>query len=141
MTNNFSHIENITANYPPIIDRQKKTYKIWLPILKNFPKPEQFGIGAKIDQNFLNLLEISRLAAFSPVDEKILLIEKSLKLIDSIRFFLQICWELKLISTKQFALLGNEIETVGKMAGGWEKDCYKKLPGGGKKRSESRETI
>ena len=126
MTNNFSHIGNNTVNFPPILEQAKKTYKIWLPILKNFPKPEQFGIGSKIDRYFLDLLEILRLAAFSPIEEKTLLIGKSLKLIDSIRFFLQLCWELKLISTKQFAHLGNEIETVGQMAGGWKKDCDKK---------------
>ncbi|MCX6810374.1 MAG: four helix bundle protein [Candidatus Berkelbacteria bacterium] len=119
-------MENFTTNYPPILDQLKKTYKIWLPILKNFPKPEQFGIGTKIDRDFLDLLEILRLAAFSSINEKRSLIEKSLKLIDAIRFFLQLCWELKLISTKQFALLGNEIEIVGKMAGGWGKDCQQK---------------
>lgn len=41
--------------------------------------------------------------------------------VDSLRFFMQLCWELKLLPTKNFTVIGQEIEEVGKMVGGWRK--------------------
>lgn len=75
---------------------------------------------------FIELLDTLRKASFSPIGLKIPLLEKSLSIIDSLRFFIQFCWEAKLISTKHFTLIGQEIETIGKSVGGWRKDLLAK---------------
>lgn len=85
------------------------------------PKGERFGLGQKIDQLFIELLETMHRASFSAGDTKIALLGEGLLKIDSLRFFLQLAWELKLVPTNQFAHLGKEIETIGKMIGGWRK--------------------
>ena len=90
------------------------------------PKSERFGLGQKIDQLFINLLELLHQASFSSASAKISLLGDVLVIIDSIRFFVQLGWELKLIPTNQFSSLGKDVERIGKMVGGWRKGLLKK---------------
>jgi len=92
------------------------------------PKGERFGLGQKIDSLFITLLETLHRAAYSPASSKAAFLTEALLTIDSLRFFLQLAWELKLIPSKQFTLIGQEIESIGKMTGGWRKGFLPKTP-------------
>jgi len=92
------------------------------------PRAEQFGIGSRIDFLFLETLEKLRKASFTKPKNKLLLLEESSFLIDSLRFFLQISWESRLIPNNQYAALGQSVEEVGRMVGGWQKKYLRKLP-------------
>ncbi len=111
-----------------MVERLKAAYLLWLPIHRNFPKSERFGLGQKVDASFLELLEALHRAAFSSGDAKVTLLGTALVRLDSVRFFLQVCWEAKLIPTAQFAQLGQAVETVGRMVGGWRKGILTKTP-------------
>jgi hypothetical protein len=114
------------SNFPPVIEHLKNAYKRWILIEHNLPKCERFGLGQKIDFLFTDLLDILQKASFSPIELKISLLSQSLSIIDSLRFFIQLCWELKLIPSKQFTIIGQEIEDTGKMVGGWRKGLITK---------------
>jgi hypothetical protein len=122
---NFGH-NLINPKLLPVLEKIKELYKKWIPIHKNMPKTEQLGIGSKIDFLFLELLDLTRKAVYAPIDLKIKLLEKIIEIIDSLRFFFQILWETRLISDKQFILLGKDMEEIGKMAGGWKKGLLNK---------------
>lgn len=92
------------------------------------PRTERFGIGLKVDTLFLDLLELLRKATYAPTQQKIAILEDCLNKTDSLRFFIQIMWETRLMANTQFASLGNEIENIGKMIGGWRKGLLTKLP-------------
>lgn len=92
------------------------------------PKSERFGLGQKIDQIFITLLETLHRASFTSGTAKISLLGEALLAIDSLRFFIQLCWELKLIPTAQFSAIGQEVEAIGKMVGGWRKGLLTKTP-------------
>ncbi|MBI4175474.1 four helix bundle protein [Candidatus Berkelbacteria bacterium] len=92
------------------------------------PKSERFGIGQKIDHLFIELLEQLHRASYAAGPAKISALGATLLIIDSLRFFIQLTWELKLIPTAQFSELGQEIETIGKMVGGWRKGLLAKTP-------------
>jgi len=124
MSNNFH--KQSKSNFPPVIEHLKSTYKQWILIERNLPKCERFGLGQKVDFLFTDLLDILQKASFSQVDSKISLLSQALPIIDSIRFFVQLSWELKLIPSKQFALIGQKIEDIGKMVGGWRKGLIAK---------------
>lgn len=109
-----------------MIEHLKNAYKRWILIERNLPKCERYGLGQKIDFLFIDLLDILQKASFSPIDSKISLLGQSLTKIDSLRFFIQLCWELKLIPPKQFTLIGQETEDIGKMVGGWRKGLIAK---------------
>ncbi|MFC1656938.1 four helix bundle protein [Patescibacteria group bacterium] len=124
MTNSFH--KQSQSNFPPVIEHLKNAYKRWILIERNLPKCERFGLGQKIDFLFTDLLDVLQKASFSPIESKITLLGQSLSIIDSLRFFVQLCWELKLIPSKQFTVIGEEIEEIGKMVGGWRKGLITK---------------
>ena len=127
MTNSFHN--NSQSNFPPVIEHLKNAYKQWIIIERNLPKCERFGLGQRVDLLFTDLLDILQKASFSPIETKISLLGGSLIKIDSLRFFIQFCWELKLIPSKQFTLIGQEIEEIGRMIGGWRKGLITKTSG------------
>lgn len=126
MIKNISHHHNSKPNFPPIIELTKGVYKQWLPIQRNLPQCERLGLGHKIDCLFLELLDTLRKASFSPINSKIPLLDSSLTIIDSLRFFVQLCWEVKLLPTKQYSIIGQGIENIGRMTGGWRKSLLAK---------------
>lgn len=63
---------------------------------------------------------------YAPINKKILLLEETSDYIDSFRFFFQLLWETKLISSKEYASFGTEIEKLGKIVGGWKKGLINK---------------
>jgi len=121
--------KNSQSNFPPVIEHLKNAYKQWIAIERNLPKCERFGLGQRIDLLFTDLLDVLQRASFSPIESKISLLSDSLVKIDSLRFFIQLCWELKLIPSKQFTTLGKDVESIGKMIGGWRKGLLTKTSG------------
>lgn len=112
----------------PVLQKLKTTYKRWIVIHRNMPRTERSGIGQKIDGLFLELLEQIRKAEYMAIGQKIIILEKILTLIDSLRFFLQIAWEIKQIPNNQYIVIGKEVENIGKMIGGWRKSLLTKTP-------------
>ena len=123
-----------TVNLPPprtfvaVVERTKSLYRLWLPVRRNMARDERFGIGARIDALLLDLLEILRKASFVDTISKPGLLGSAIGIADSLRFFLQIAWESKLISTIQYGELANIVEEVGRMTGGWRKGILNKTP-------------
>ena len=90
------------------------------------PRVERFSLGLKIDLLFLDTLELLRKATFAQINQKIEILDEALGKIDSLRFFIQLVWEIKLISNNQFGSLGISVENIGKMVGGWKKGLLTK---------------
>lgn len=103
-------------------------YTAWLPIRRNMPRNERFGIGKRIDDLLLPVLEQLREAAYAPIAAKVPLLGRTLLNIDLLRFFLQLAWESKIIEQKHYLLLATQVESVGKMTGGWRKGLLSKTP-------------
>lgn len=78
-------------------------------------------MGQKVDTLLIDILEYLHRASFSQMPVKVALLGDVLVKVDSLRFFFQLCWELKLIPNKQFSAYGQDIEEIGKMVGGWRK--------------------
>jgi hypothetical protein len=101
-------------------------YKTWIEIHRNIERTARFGIGNKIDGLFLDLLELLRKSVYSPINKKVPLLETAIENIDSLRFFLQLLWESKLASNKNYITLATEMENLGKIVGGWRKGLLNK---------------
>lgn len=97
-----------------------------MEIHRNVERNARFGIGTKIDVLFLDLLELLRKAVYTPINKKLIILEAVSDKIDSLRFFLQLLWETKLVPTKQYISLGAEIESIGKIIGGWKRGIISK---------------
>lgn len=106
----------------------KGGYSFWLVLHRDFPKVERFGLGQKIDRSFLDALEFSFSAVYLSPEYKIPLLGKAISRIDTTKFFAQMAWENKLISTEKYSGLLAKLEEVGRQLGGWRKGLQSKTP-------------
>ncbi len=98
-------------------------------------REERFGIGSRIDDLLLDLLESLRKASYMETANKPLALGNAIGILDSLRFFLQLSWEAKLIANKQYAELAISVEEIGRMTGGWRKGLLSKTPPSGGERA------
>jgi hypothetical protein len=95
---------------------------------RDFPKTERYGLGKKIDELFLWILELSFTASYLPPDQKIILLGKTISRLDILKFFLQLAWENKLIPNEKYITLSQKLEEIGRMLGGWKRGLLNKTP-------------
>jgi len=118
-----------TSNTPPqpvVISKEKEAYQYWQTLHQNFPKIARFGIGQKIEQSFLSVLELAFTASYLPPEQKVILLGKTISRLDILKFFTQLAWEDKLIPTAKYAELSQKLEEIGRMLGGWRKGLLQK---------------
>jgi hypothetical protein len=101
--------------------KQKEAYQSWLILHRNFPRVERFGIGQKIENVFLDVLEFSFACTYLPLQQKILLLNRTISKLDTLKFFIQLAWESKLIPSQKQAELSHTLKEIGRMLGGWRK--------------------
>jgi hypothetical protein len=92
-------------------------------IVPHISKTSRYTIGARIENNFLDLLELSYVAYFTAKDrkeEKIIKIEKCISTLDLLKLLVSVAWEGKIISNRQFEDVSLKLDEVGKMLGGWK---------------------
>lgn len=89
------------------------------------PKNSRYTIGVRIENLFLDLLERTYLSYFTDKETKSSKVGECIVLLDSLKFFLAVAWEAKLLSHKQYEEISLKIAEVGKMLGGWRKSLEK----------------
>jgi len=110
MTNNIS-----------ILERIKETYLLWLNIIPHMPKHNRYTIGERIENKFLDLLELTYTTYFSNREMKTNNIPKCILMLDVLKFLISVAWTNKLISHKQCEEIALKLDEIGKMLGGWLK--------------------
>lgn len=68
------------------------------------------------------------IATYTNREQKNTLVQKSSVKLDTLKYFLQIAWELKTIDNKKLAALSAPLAESGKMLGGWKKQLIKETP-------------
>jgi hypothetical protein len=106
---------------PSILQRIKDGYLLWINIVPHIPKSARYTIGARIENKFLDLLELSYASYFSKKEGKTEKITACVLILDTLKFIISISWEAKYISHKQYERLALNLDEVGKMLGGWKK--------------------
>ena len=85
-------------------------------------------MGDKIDKYCLDILELLHIATYQKPDEKIITLRKIILRLDSLKFFLSISWETKLLDTDKYITLSEHLHELGKIIGGWKKGLEAKTP-------------
>jgi hypothetical protein len=106
----------------------KETYRFWITLHRDFPKVERLGIGRKIEQAFLDCLELTFCLSYLSIDHKIPMLNKAITRFDVLKFFVQLAWESKLLSTDKYSNLTSGLEEIGRQLGGWKKGLQAKTP-------------
>jgi len=93
---------------------------IWINISPHIQKGARYTIGARIENKFLDLLELTYIAYFSKKESKLEKVAGCILLLDTLKFIISVAWEAKLVSGGQFEEIALKLEEVGKMLGGWK---------------------
>ena len=91
------------------------------------PRVGRYTTGARIENHFLDLLELIYKAYYANIENKSIVIIKAITKNDIIKYLLQIAFENKLIKEKQYLELSNKLQEVGKILGGWKKGIESKI--------------
>lgn len=94
---------------------------MWMNIVPHIPKGARYTIGTRIENKFLDLLELSYIAYFTEKEKKVERISRCILVLDTLKFLVSVAWEGKLISNKQCEDLAMKLDEIGKMFGGWKK--------------------
>ena len=98
---------------------------IWIEVANHIPKGSRYTIGQRIENKFLDLLELSYIAYFSDKDKKHKKISECILVLDTLKFLVSIAWEAKLISNKHCEKISLKLNEIGKMFGGWKNSLNK----------------
>ena len=66
------------------------------------------------------------MCVYLPPEPKILLLGKAISKLDTLKFFMQLAWESKLIPNEKYINLSGKLEEIGRMLGGWRKGLENK---------------
>ncbi|MBU4421700.1 four helix bundle protein [Patescibacteria group bacterium] len=89
-------------------------------IVPHIAKGARHTIGSRIENKFLDLLELAYIAYFTEKDKKSEKISKCILVLDILKFFILVAWESKVISSRHFEEVATKLEEAGKMLGGWK---------------------
>lgn len=95
---------------------------VWMNISPHMPRGARFTIGARIENKFLDLLEITYITYFTEKDKKSGKLSECILVLDTLKFLISIAWEGKLISNRHCEEISVKLEEVGRMLGGWKKN-------------------
>ncbi len=112
----------------PIVQKISAAFKLWYQYLPHTPKLLKHSLGEKINSLFIQLVELILVAGYSNKDKKLEVINKASLILDLLKYFLQMAFDLKAINSKQMAALAQPLTEVGKMLGGWQKQLVKETP-------------
>ena len=118
----------LSTNNLPILQKVTEAYKLWHNTLPHIPRLTRYSLGEKINNLFIELSELILTAAYTSKEHKATIVQRASVKLDSLKFFLQIAWELKALDNKKFAGLSQPLVEVGKMLGGWQKQLLKETP-------------
>ncbi len=113
---NFSTTKDL-----PVVQKVSAAFKLWYQYLPHTPKLLKHSLGEKITSLFIQLVELILIAGYSSKDKKPEIVNKAILVLDLLKYFLQMAFDIKAIDSKQLAALIAPLGEVGKMLGGWKK--------------------
>lgn len=93
---------------------------IWMNIVPHMQRGARYTIGARIENKFLDLLELAYITYFTQKERKVEKISECIFLLDTLKFLISVAWETKLFSNQQFEEVGLKLEEIGRMLFGWK---------------------
>jgi hypothetical protein len=103
----------------PIIQHLIAAYKLWHDFLPPMPKDARYTLGMKIDTLFVDTIELIFSATYLGKEQKLAYLYQANAKFDTLKFFIQILWEIKALDNKKYAIISERFGEIGKMLGGW----------------------
>lgn len=103
----------------PIITVLKECYLLWHNFFVYLPRLMRYSLGLKVDELFINILEIALTAQYTRREEKKIFLQKLSQKMDTLKFFVTLLWEAKGLDANKYAQLSQKLATAGRMLGKW----------------------
>ena len=91
-----------------------------MSIVPHMAKGARYTLGERIENKFLDLLELSYNAYFTEKAKKVEKIRACILISDGLKFLVSVAWEGKMISNKHCEDMAIRLDEIGKMLGGWK---------------------
>lgn len=96
---------------------------LWLTIVPHIAKGARYTLGVRIEETFLDLLEHTYTAYFTPrepVTKKKELITECIHLLDILKYFVSVAWEGQVISNTHLETVAVKLEEAGRRFSAWK---------------------
>lgn len=103
----------------PVLDKLKTVYKLWHEYHEKIPKSQKYSLGNKIDNLFIEIIEMTASAAFSQKSEKIPYIRVAIRKLDTLKILILVLYESRGLNDKKYITLSEHLHEIGKNLGGW----------------------
>ncbi|MDD2258171.1 MAG: four helix bundle protein [Patescibacteria group bacterium] len=103
----------------PLLQKSKDSYLLWHTYFKLIPKEHRFSLGVKIDNIFIEIIEMISGALYIKKEERALYIKVAIRKTDTLKLFFLILWETKPLDNKKYLAISEKIDEIGRMLGGW----------------------
>lgn len=90
-------------------------------LITTFPKNKRYTLGQKLDNLTLEVFELITQIPLLPKEQKTEILIKISSKIDLLKILLRLAHANKSLSTKPYLSLQEQLQEIGKMAGGWLK--------------------
>lgn len=112
----------------PVLRKVTDAYKLWHAHHSSMPKLSRYTLGATIDTAFCEMIDLLLQAGYTGREHKYAAVGRVAAKFDTLKFFIQVAWEIKALEHKQHAALLLPLSEVGKMIGGWRKQLQQNEP-------------
>lgn len=103
----------------------KRSYIFWFNCYDKLPKVHRYSLGKRIDNLFVEAIEMIFTATFLKQDEKLPYVKVAIRKCDAIKFFLLILFETDSLKQNSYIMLSESLDEVGRMLGGWHGSLVK----------------
>lgn len=91
------------------------------------PRTARYTTGTRIENHFLDLLELIYKSYYAKLENKSEKIIEAINKNDIIKYLLQIAYENRFVKEKEYLELSQKLQEVGKILGGWKKGIDVKI--------------
>ena len=103
----------------PLFNHWFKTLDWLMHFCERLPKHLRFSLSQRILQHGLDIIELITEAIY--VKDRIPLLKQINRRLEILRILIRICHHRRHLSVKQYRYINEQIDTAGRMVGGWMK--------------------
>jgi len=105
----------------PIFKKIYDLYNEFYSLRNSVPKQDRFTIWQRCENLILEILEYILDASQLSKMEKLPVLQKASTKLNLLRVFLRLCKDTKVLDTKKYIRLEQDVDEIGRMLGGWIK--------------------
>lgn len=110
-----------TATETPVFQKTYDLYKILHEMVKKYPKGDRYSLGEKTQQKVLDLLESITKAGHAKKEWKVSFLDQGITTSDLVKVLIRLGYDTHCLSQKQYILLQERLQEIGRMLGGWKR--------------------